>query len=206
METWLDHQPGKQLVIVRYWGNHDPFDEWVYNAADIDGSQVIWARDGDPAGNPELIRYYKDRTVWLVEPDATPARIQPYPMTGGQRRHRWEVKNAEAWLFCANEATMTFVGIEFGLMVIAMAFAFAWPGLGAGGFARVERIFRAVGAPQGIGRNGGWGERDRAAAGIAAAVPDPAAVCARRFQFPARLRHLRSWTAQQSYAGHVDAL
>ena len=80
METWLDHQPGQQLVIVRYWGNHDPFDEWVYTAADIDRSQVIWARDGDPAGNPELIRYYKDRNVWLVEPDATPARIQLYPM------------------------------------------------------------------------------------------------------------------------------
>ena len=80
METWLDHQPGQQLVIVRYWGNHDPFDEWVYNAADIDRSQVIWARDGDPAGNPELTRYYKDRNVWLVEPDATPARIQLYPM------------------------------------------------------------------------------------------------------------------------------
>ncbi len=67
-------------MIVRYWGNHYPFDEWVYNAADIDDSQVIWARDRDPAGNPELIRYYRDRTVWLVEPDATPARIQPYPM------------------------------------------------------------------------------------------------------------------------------
>jgi len=36
---------------------------------------------------------------------------------------------------------MTFVGIEFGLMVIAMACAFAWPGLGAVGFARVEGIF-----------------------------------------------------------------
>jgi hypothetical protein len=79
METWLEHEPGKQLVIVRYWGNHDPFDEWVYNAADIDHSNVIWARDGDPAGNGELIRYYGDRTVWIVEPDATPARISPYP-------------------------------------------------------------------------------------------------------------------------------
>ena len=80
METWLEHQPGKQLVIVRYWGNHNPFDEWVYNAADIDHSRVIWARDGDPAGNEELIRYYKDRRVWLSEPDATPARISLYPM------------------------------------------------------------------------------------------------------------------------------
>jgi len=79
METWLEHQPGKQLVIVRYWGNHYPFDEWVYNAADIDGSNVIWARDGDPAGNGELIQYYRDRNVWLVEPDAMPARVSPYP-------------------------------------------------------------------------------------------------------------------------------
>ncbi len=79
METWLEHQPGKQLVIVRYWGNHYPFDEWVYNAADIDGCNVIWARDGDPAGNGELIRYYRDRSVWLAEPDATPARVSPYP-------------------------------------------------------------------------------------------------------------------------------
>lgn len=83
MEAWLDHQPGQQLVIVRYWGNHDPFDEWVYNAADIDHSQVIWARDGDPAGNGELIHYYGERKVWLAEPDANPARIQPYPMNAG---------------------------------------------------------------------------------------------------------------------------
>ena len=81
----LDHLsslPGGQLVIVRYWGNHDPFDEWVYNSADIDGSKVVWARDMDAANNLELIHYYRDRKVWLVEPDATPARIAPYPMTG----------------------------------------------------------------------------------------------------------------------------
>jgi hypothetical protein len=84
METWLDHQPGKQLVIVRYWGNHDPFDEWVYNPADIDRSSVIWARDGGSAGNQELIRYYRDRSVWLIEPDqsepgANAARVSQYP-------------------------------------------------------------------------------------------------------------------------------
>jgi len=84
METWLDHQPGKQLVIVRYWGNHDPFDEWVYNPADIDRSSVIWARDGGSAGDQELIRYYRDRSVWLIEPDqsepgANAARVSQYP-------------------------------------------------------------------------------------------------------------------------------
>jgi hypothetical protein len=75
----LDKMPEKQLVIVRYWGNHDPFDEWIYNAADIDASRVIWARDAGAAGNLELIRYYKNRKVWLVEPDAIPARVWPYP-------------------------------------------------------------------------------------------------------------------------------
>ncbi len=80
MLHWLQSRPGRQLVIVRYWGNHYPFDEWVYNRADIDGSRVIWARDGGPAANAELIRYYRDRKVWLVEPDAVPARVSPYPI------------------------------------------------------------------------------------------------------------------------------
>ena len=60
-------------------GNHDPFDEWVYNSADIDGSKVVWARDMDAADNLELIRYYTDRKVWLVEPDAV-RRGLPYPV------------------------------------------------------------------------------------------------------------------------------
>ena len=43
-----------------------PLDEWVYNAADIDNSKVVWAREMDDADNLDLIRYYKNRTVWLV--------------------------------------------------------------------------------------------------------------------------------------------
>jgi len=78
--AWLERQPGRQLVIVRYWGNHHPVDEWVYNSADIDSAKVIWARDVGLLGNRELIRYYGDFKVWLVEPDAMPARITPYPM------------------------------------------------------------------------------------------------------------------------------
>ena len=81
MEARLDQLPGGQLVVVHYGPKHYPLDEWVYDAADIDGSKVIWARDTDAAGNRELMRFYANRKVWLAEPDAIPARISPYPMT-----------------------------------------------------------------------------------------------------------------------------
>ncbi len=74
----LASTPGKHLVIVRYRPDHDfILDEWVYNNADIDGSQVIWARDMG-AQNAELVHYFGDRTVWVAEPDYNPARLSPY--------------------------------------------------------------------------------------------------------------------------------
>lgn len=78
VEDSLEQKPGGQLVIVRYSAEHQPLDEWVYNAADIDRSKVIWARDMGAAENEELIRYYRDRTVWLVQPDANPVLVTPY--------------------------------------------------------------------------------------------------------------------------------
>jgi hypothetical protein len=80
IEARLSHLPGDQLVFVRYWGNHHIYDEWVYNRPNIDDSKVVWAWDMGYRENLELIHYYRDRTVWLVEPDAVPARITPYPM------------------------------------------------------------------------------------------------------------------------------
>jgi hypothetical protein len=82
IEAGLEQLPGKQLVIVRYSPDHYPFDEWVYNAADIDNSKVIWAREMDSANDLELIHYYKDRKVWLVQPDKQPAEISPYTLSG----------------------------------------------------------------------------------------------------------------------------
>jgi len=79
IESGLDELPGGQLALVRYGRDHNPQDEWVFNGADIDGSKVIWARDMEAADNLELIHYYPNRRVWLVEPDAIPARIEPYP-------------------------------------------------------------------------------------------------------------------------------
>ncbi len=78
IESYLEHQPGKQLAIVRYAGKHQPLDQWVYNSADIDGSKVVWAGEVDSTSDRELFNYYQDRKVWLVEPDSTPARISLY--------------------------------------------------------------------------------------------------------------------------------
>ena len=66
-------------MIVRYASNHHIEDEWVYNRADIDSAKVLWARDMGTSNNLELTHYYANRKVWLVEPDAMPARISPYP-------------------------------------------------------------------------------------------------------------------------------
>jgi hypothetical protein len=79
VESGLERLPGTHLAIVRYAQGHQVLDEWVYNAADIDHSKIIWAREMDAANNLELIRYYHDRQVWLVEPDAIPARVVLYP-------------------------------------------------------------------------------------------------------------------------------
>jgi hypothetical protein len=75
----LEGYAGPQLAIVRYAPNHAPFDDWVYNAADIDKSRVVWAREMGTRNSPELLQYFRDRRVWLVEPDSNPPRISPYP-------------------------------------------------------------------------------------------------------------------------------
>ena len=74
----LEQNPGNHLVIVRYKPGHDfILDEWVYNAADIDDSKVVWARDMGPQ-NAELVHYFSGRHIWLAEPDYNPARLSPY--------------------------------------------------------------------------------------------------------------------------------
>jgi hypothetical protein len=80
----LTRMPGRQLVVVRYNANHNPDVEWVYNEADIDNAKVVWARQMDEPRNRELMRYFKDRQVWLVEPDETPPKMSTYPVSFNQ--------------------------------------------------------------------------------------------------------------------------
>jgi len=74
----LETRPGQQLVLVRYAKNHKPERDWVYNAADIDSSKVVWAWDMSEPENRELLQYFQNRRVWLVEPDKSPPRLSAY--------------------------------------------------------------------------------------------------------------------------------
>ena len=71
-------RPGKHLIMVRYSDDHNIHDEWVYNGADIDGSKVIWARELEEVQNAKLFAYFKDRQIWLVEPDIDNTELKPY--------------------------------------------------------------------------------------------------------------------------------
>ncbi|MBV8051861.1 MAG: hypothetical protein JOZ80_11770 [Acidobacteriaceae bacterium] len=75
IERSLEHSPGLHLVLVRYSSAHNPDQEWVYNAADIDESKVVWARDMGDSDNRELLNYYRNRHIWLLAPDKAPLTL-----------------------------------------------------------------------------------------------------------------------------------
>ena len=72
-------QGGRHLILVRYSAQHVTNDEVVYNSADIDSSQIVWARDMGESKNRKLINYYHgSRKISLYEPDIDPAKLIPY--------------------------------------------------------------------------------------------------------------------------------
>lgn len=74
----LQTMPGKHLVIVHYGPNHSAHIDWIFNRADIDGSQVVWARDMGDSRNQELLLYFKDRQAWRIEADDPVPKLEPY--------------------------------------------------------------------------------------------------------------------------------
>jgi hypothetical protein len=75
----LATQARPQLVLVQYGPEHNLDLDWVYNAADIDDSKVVWARDMGEKDNEELLRYFQGRHVWLLYADQSPPKLVPYP-------------------------------------------------------------------------------------------------------------------------------
>jgi len=82
IEHELQSRPGDQLAVVRYNSSatSSPQPGWVYNRANIEQAKVVWAWDMGPAENRELIYYFRNRQVWLVEANEEPPRVSPYPI------------------------------------------------------------------------------------------------------------------------------
>jgi hypothetical protein len=76
----LSHTPEKHLIIVRYGEDHNVHDDWVFNGADIDGAKVLWAREINPRQDAKLFSYFKDRKIWLIEPEVDNTELLPYPL------------------------------------------------------------------------------------------------------------------------------
>lgn len=66
----LERLGGRHVVFVRYGPKHAFTHEWVYNAADVDASPIVWCREEGESEDAEVARFYKDRQLWLAEVDA----------------------------------------------------------------------------------------------------------------------------------------
>jgi hypothetical protein len=78
VEQDLRKVPGNHLVLVRYGPDHDTFEEWVYNDADIDRSRIVWARSMGGREDAKLVDYFGNRRVWLLDADQKPPRVALY--------------------------------------------------------------------------------------------------------------------------------
>ncbi len=69
--------PGKHLVLVQYEPFHSGHEEWVYNAANIDRSKVVWANSMGEESDNKLRQYFRDRQAWIIRPDRDPNSFLP---------------------------------------------------------------------------------------------------------------------------------
>jgi hypothetical protein len=78
VEKQLAALPGEHLVLVRYSKDHNSGEEYVYNDADIDHAKTVWAREIPGKDLDPLLSYFRNRDVWLYEPDVDDASVTPY--------------------------------------------------------------------------------------------------------------------------------
>jgi hypothetical protein len=69
--SFLEQQPGLQLIFVRHGPLHDLNEVWTFNKADIDASRLVWVNYMTPNENQHVLDYYgKQRKVWMLDDDA----------------------------------------------------------------------------------------------------------------------------------------
>jgi hypothetical protein len=79
IEQQLAALPGEHLVLVRYAQGHNSGEEYVYNEADIDHAKTVWAREIPGMDLSPLFQYFRNRDVWIYEPDDDDSVVRPYP-------------------------------------------------------------------------------------------------------------------------------
>jgi hypothetical protein len=79
----LKQEDGKHLIVVSYGAEHSVHAEWVYNGADIDGSNVIFARAIKSTQDCQLVEYFKSRRIWSlnIDGDQSIPELKPYPLS-----------------------------------------------------------------------------------------------------------------------------
>jgi hypothetical protein len=78
VERRLAAMPGEHLVLVRYSKDHNSGEEYVYNDADIDRAKTVWAREILGMDLTPLLNYFRNRDVWVFEPDEDNESVSPY--------------------------------------------------------------------------------------------------------------------------------
>jgi hypothetical protein len=78
VEQQLARLPGEHLVVVRYSKDHNSGEEYVYNEADIDHAKTVWAREIPGMDLSPLFNYFRNRDVWIYEPDEDDSAVRPY--------------------------------------------------------------------------------------------------------------------------------
>ncbi len=78
VEQKLDALPVEHLVLVRYSKDHNSGEEYVYNDADIDHAKIVWAREIPGMDLDPLLNYFRNRDVWVYEPDEDNESVTPY--------------------------------------------------------------------------------------------------------------------------------
>jgi hypothetical protein len=78
VEQQLAALPGKHLVLVRYSKDHNSGEEYVYNDADVDNAKTAWAREIPGVDLTPLLSHFRDRDVWVYEPDVDDESVARY--------------------------------------------------------------------------------------------------------------------------------
>jgi hypothetical protein len=73
---------GRHLIVVRCApgiATAPGFRDWARNLADLEGPEIVWARDMGTAQNQPLLDHYNDRHAWLLDVAPEGVRASPYP-------------------------------------------------------------------------------------------------------------------------------